>query len=136
MFAQLISLLLFLCVVHIDCFYTRADSVSYYRNICQNMKPEDMVRYVSSFKDYTIISDNDNNKDLEDFMIQNNIQTYYFNVDNLLNKGEIIEYLLRNSNNYDSGENLWIFHRGFLFGSSEDVYNLIKKIRLLNKEEY
>jgi len=135
MFAQLISLLLFLCVVHIDCFYTRADSVSYYRNICQNMKPEDMVRYVSSFKDYTIISDNDNNKDLEDFMIQNNIQTYYFNVDNLLNKGEIIEYLLRNYNNYDSGENLWIFHRGFFFGSREDVYNLIKKKRLLNKEE-
>ena len=135
MFAQLISLLLFLCVVHIDCFYPRADSVSYYRNICQNMKPEDMIQYVSSFKDYTIISDNDNNKDLELLMLQNNIQTYYFNVDNLLNKGEIIEYLLKKYNNYDSGENLWIFHRGFFFGSREDVYNLIKKKRLLNKEE-
>jgi hypothetical protein len=99
------------------------------------MKPEDMIQYVSSFKDYTIISDNDNNKDLENFMIKNNIQTYYFNVDNLLNKKEVIEYLHKKYNNYDTGENVWIFHRGFFFGSREDVYNLIKKKRLLNKEE-
>jgi len=95
MFAQLISLLLFLCVVHIDCFYPRTDSVSYYRNICQHMKPEDMVQYVSSFKDYTIISDNDKNKDLELFMLKNNLQTYYFSLNNLLNKKEVLDYLLK-----------------------------------------
>ena len=135
MFAQLISLLLFLCVVHIDCFYPRTDSVSYYRNICQHMKPEDMVQYVSSFKDYTIISDNDKNKDLELFMLKNNLQTYYFSLNNLLNKKEVLDYLLKKYKNYDSGENLWIFHRGFFFGSGEDVYNLIKKKSLLNKNE-
>jgi len=135
MFAQLISLLLFLFAIHIDCFYPRTDSVAYYRNICQYMKPIDMIKYVSSFKDYIIISDSDNNKDLELFMLRNNLQTYYFNVDNLLNKKEVIDYLLKEYKNYDSGENIWIFHRGFFFGSREDIYNLIKKKNFLNKEE-
>jgi len=135
MFVQLISLLLFLYIVHIDCFYPIKDSVAYYRNICQHMKPEDMIQYVSSFKDYTIISDNDDNKDLEYLMLKNNLQTYYFNVDNLLNKEVVLDYLFMKYRNYNSGENLWIFHRGFFFGSREDVYSLIKKKSLLNKNE-
>jgi hypothetical protein len=99
------------------------------------MKPEDMIQYVSSFKDYTIISDNDDNKDLEYLMLKNNLQTYYFNVDNLLNKEVVLDYLFMKYRNYNSGENLWIFHRGFFFGSREDVYSLIKKKSLLNKNE-
>jgi len=135
MFIKLLSIFLFLIITNVESFYPKKNAVTYYRNLCQYMKPEEMIQYVSSFKDYTIISEGSENKDLEGYMLNNNLQTYYFDMDNLLNKKEVLEYLLIKYKNYNSGENLWIFHRGFFFGSREDVYNLIKKKTLLNKEE-
>ena len=65
---------------------------------------EQLLRYITSFRDYTIITDGDKAKDL-------------------FAKMEKKKY---NTNN--SGENIWVFKREFLIGSGEDALKLISKI--------
>jgi hypothetical protein len=91
-----------------------------------SMKSNVMIDYLTSIKDYTIITDSDSNKELEEFMIENDLKVYYVNINNLLDKDEILDTLKKNHNNLETAENLWVFHKGFFFGSRNDIYNLIK----------
>lgn len=77
------------------------------------MKPYDMIDYITSIKDYTIISTNDRNKNLQEIMIDNNMNAYYVNINNIFDKDEILNIL-----NQKYGEhNLWIFYKGSFIGS-------------------
>ena len=91
-----------------------------------SMRSNYMIDYLTSIKDYTIITDSDRNKELEELMISNDFKVYYVNINNLLNKDEILDILKKNHNNLETAENLWVFHKGFFFGSRNDVYKLIK----------
>ena len=88
---------------------------------------DSIISYLTSIKDYTIITDNDKNKDIEEIMNQNNINVYYFNINNLLNKNEVIDILKYTHNNLEDGENLWIFYKGHFIGSRNDAIKLISK---------
>lgn len=90
------------------------------------MKSNVMIDYLTSIKDYTIITDTNSNKELEELMIENDLKVYYVNINNLLDKDEILDTLKKNHNNLETVENLWVFHKGFFFGSRNDVYKLIK----------
>lgn len=98
-------------------------------NIIKSLEipPKSIVDYLTSIKDYTIITDNDKNKDIEELMNQNNINVYYFNINNLLNKNEILDVLKYNHNNLETAENLWIFYKGHFIGSRNDALKLINK---------
>lgn len=98
-------------------------------NIIKSLEipPISIVDYLTSIKDYTIITDNDKNKDIEELMNQNNINVYYFNINNLLNKNEVIDILKYTHNNLEDGENLWIFYKGHFIGSRNDAIKLISK---------
>ena len=98
-----------------------------YLNKKHLMKPNDMINYLTSFKDYTIITTDDNCKSIEDLMIKNDMKVYYVNLNNLFDKKEILDILINKYNNFDSSENLWIFYRGFFIGSRYDIYKIIKK---------
>ena len=91
-----------------------------------SMKSNVMIDYLTSIKDYTIITDTNSNKELEELMIENDLKVYYVNINNLLDKDEILDTLKKNHNNLETVENLWVFHKGFFFGSRNDVYKLIK----------
>jgi len=91
-----------------------------------SMRSNYMIDYLTSIKDYTIITDSDRNKELEELMISNDFKVYYVNINNLLNKDEILDILKKNHNNLETAENLWVFHKGFFFGSRNDIYKLIK----------
>lgn len=91
-----------------------------------SMKSNVMIDYLTSIKDYTIITDTNSNKELEELMIENDLKVYYVNINNLLDKDEILDTLKKNHNNLETAENLWVFHKGFFFGSRNDVYKLIK----------
>jgi hypothetical protein len=91
-----------------------------------SMQSNAMINYLTSIRDYTIITDTDKNKELEELMTENNFKVYYVNINNLLNKNDILETLKKEHNNLETGENLWIFHKGFFLGSRSDVYKLIK----------
>jgi len=91
-----------------------------------SMKSNYMIDYLTSIKDYTIITYSDSNKELEELMISNDFKVYYVNINNLLDKDEILDTLKKSHNNLETGENLWVFHKGFFFGSRNDIYKLIK----------
>lgn len=90
------------------------------------MKSNDMINYLTSIKDYTIITIGDENRHIEEIMNKNNMKVYYVNLDNILDKNEIIEILQKKYKNLNSGEYLWIFYRGFFMGTTEDIYKMIK----------
>ena len=102
-------------------------------NIIKSLEipPKSIVDYLTSIKDYTIITDNDKNKDIEELMNKNNINVYYFNINNLLNKNEILDVLKYNHNNLETAENLWIFYKGHFIGSRNDALKIINKIKKL-----
>jgi hypothetical protein len=91
------------------------------------MKPNDMINLLTSIREYTIITEGDKNKNLEELMLINNMNVYYANVNNLLNKDEVLSYLKTKYSHLDSGENLWIFYKGFILGSRDVIYGIIKK---------
>jgi hypothetical protein len=91
-----------------------------------SMQSNAIINYLTSIRDYTIITDTDKNKELEELMTENNFKVYYVNINNLLNKNDILETLKKEHNNLETGENLWIFHKGFFLGSRNDLYKLIK----------
>jgi len=91
------------------------------------MKPNDMINLLTSIKEYTIITEGENNKSLEELMLNNNMNVYYADVNNLLNKDEILSYLKLKYSHLESGENLWIFYKGFILGSRDVVYGMVEK---------
>ena len=90
-----------------------------------NMKPNDMINVITSIKEYTIITDNNNNKNLEELMIKNDMNVYYININNLLDKDDILSYLKTKYSHLDSGENLWIFYKGFILGSRDVIFSIV-----------
>ena len=91
------------------------------------MKPNDILNYITSIKDYTIITDTDNNKDLYDLMNNSANNVYYFNINNILDKESLLIYLQEKYKHINSGENLWIFYKGFILGDRSVIYNIINK---------
>jgi hypothetical protein len=91
------------------------------------MKPNDMINLLTSIKEYTIITEGNENKNLEQLMLNSEMNVYYVDVNNLLNKDEILSYLKTKYSHLDSGENLWIFYKGFILGSRNVVYGVVKK---------
>lgn len=92
-----------------------------------SMTPNNMINLLTSIKEYTIITEGNSNKLLEELMLNNSMNVYYADVNNLLDKQEILSFLKKKYRNLESGENLWIFYKGFLLGSRESVYSIIKK---------
>jgi hypothetical protein len=94
------------------------------------MKSIEIINYLTSIKDYTIITIGDNNRYIEDLMNMNNMKVYYANIDNLLDNVNLKKYL-KNRYNYvncdNENENAWIFHRGEYVASRNDFMNLIKE---------
>ena len=93
------------------------------------MEPPDMINYLTSFKDYTIITRGIQSKNLEEIMIEKNMQVYYVNIDNLLDKDDIESFLKSKYKNMYSDDDLWVFHKGYYIGSSVDILDLIKRKR-------
>lgn len=90
------------------------------------MKPNDMIDYLISIKDYTIITIGDENRVIEEVMYKNDMKVYYVNLNNIFDRNEIIEILENKYKNLYSGEKLWIFYRGFFMGSRDDIYKVIE----------
>lgn len=90
------------------------------------LKPNYMIDYLTSLKEYTIITVGENNRDLENLLTEKNFKVYYVNMENIIDYKELVEYLNTKYKNYNSGEDLWVFYKGFFIGSREDIYNLIK----------
>ena len=96
-------------------------------NLNLNLKSKDMINYLTSIKDYTIITNSDDYKNLEEVMVKNNMNVYYINLNNITDKNEIFYLLKKKYNNIESGEDLWIFYKGFFIGSKTEIDKIIKK---------
>jgi hypothetical protein len=117
-------------LLYITCIYSFKNNLLFVNNKFKKklfMKPHDMIDYLTSIKDYTIITVDDKNKVLQDQMINNDMNVYYVNLNNIMDKNEILNILINKYKHLDTGENLWIFHKGYFFGSREDVYKIISK---------
>ena len=92
-----------------------------------NMKPHDMITYLTTFRDYTIVTIGNDYKNLEELMTNNKMNVYYADLNNLMDSYDILDYLRKKYNNFDTAQDLWIFHKGFFIGSSDDIIHLINK---------
>jgi hypothetical protein len=91
------------------------------------MKPNDMIDYLTSIKDYTIITVNEKNKDLHEEMINNDMNVYYVNLNNIFDKDKVLDILVKKYKHLSSGEYLWVFYKGYYIGSRDDIYKIISK---------
>ena len=96
------------------------------------MTPDQIISHFTSFREYTIIAKNDDYKKLEYQMSDHKMNVYYLNINNLLDTNDILKFLRKKYNNYDTGEDLWIFHKGFFIGSYNDIIQIIDKKNLKN----
>ena len=119
----------------VSCFSFKNNNTPLFTNSISKltMKPNDMINLLISIKEYTIITEGTTNKNLEELMLKNDMNVYYADVNNLLNKDEVLSYLKTKYSHLESGENLWIFYQGFILGSRDVVYGIIKK-KEINKE--
>ena len=94
------------------------------------IKSIEMINYLTSIEDYTIITIGDKNRYIQDLMIMNNMKVYYANINNLLDNVNLKKYL-KTRYNYinceNENENAWIFHRGEYVASRNDFMNFIKE---------
>ena len=90
------------------------------------MKPTDMLKYLTSIKDYTIITVGDKNRNIEELMYKNNMNVYYVNLNNIFDKNEIITILETKYKYFYNNEYLWFFYRGNFIGTREDIYKMIE----------
>ena len=60
-------------------------------------------------------------------MVNNNLNVYYIDLNNIFDKNEVLDILKTKYSDLDGNENLWIFYRGFYFGSNESAYKMINK---------
>jgi hypothetical protein len=88
---------------------------------------EQFIRYATSFRKYTIISVNNNGKDLFNTMINEKFDTYYMDLNNIIEKDSTLSYLIQKYKSYNSGEKLWVFRGDFFVGSREDMLDIIEK---------
>jgi len=91
------------------------------------MKPRELINYFTSFRDYTIITVGDENKNIYNLFENEKINIYYMNLDNIFDKNEIL-YTLRNDHkNIESGADFWLFYQGHYIGGKEVVTKIINK---------
>jgi hypothetical protein len=128
MFYKLIP---FLFILNIVFSYKNNNTPLYSKNFFNiQMSPKNMLDVLTSIKEYTIITDNESNKELVDLLNTVNKNAYFVNTNNLLDKENIIQYLKEKYSHLDSGENLWIFYKGFILGSREVIYDVISRNKL------
>lgn len=129
-------IVIFLCTIFSVYSYYSYSKGRHYKSIIKfwpskktylNLSPYDQINYLTSMRDYTIITIGNSSKKLEDYMNENGLNVYYANLDNMLDKEDILKYLIKEYKNYDAGGYLWIFHRGFFIGSRNDIDDIIKK---------
>jgi hypothetical protein len=89
------------------------------------LKPENVLSYLTSLKEYTIIGKGENDN-IENLINSTKLNGCYINIDNLLDNDNIYSFLkkYKSINNIDY---LWCFYKGFYIGNGEDLYNLINK---------
>ena len=92
-----------------------------------HMKPVDIIKYITSFRDYTIVTNSEDYKDLYYFLKSKDLNIYYANINNMLEKEEILKILQKNYKNFETSANLWIFYKGYFIGSNEIIEKLKKK---------
>jgi len=98
-------------------------------------KPKNMINYLTSFKDYTIISIGYKNFDLEKILNEKENKIYYVNLENLLEYDNILEYLEKEYKKYnekliedyteDYAKKLWLFYKGNYIGTEKDIDKLV-----------
>ena len=121
----------FLFILNIVFSYKNNNTPLYSKNFFTiQMSPKNMLDVLTSIKEYTIITDNESNKELVDLLNTVNKNAYFVNTNNLLDKDNIIQYLKEKYSHLDSGENLWIFYKGFILGSREVIYEVVSKNKL------
>jgi hypothetical protein len=97
-----------------------------YNNINNiHMKSESMISYLTSIKDYTILSNRDDNK-IKDLLDDKKLQYYYVNIENLLDKKDIYDFLTKKYKNVNNIDNMWVFYKGFYMGNGDELLELIK----------
>lgn len=96
-------------------------------NIKLNMNSNDLINYLTSIKDYTIITVGEDYKNLEDYMNNNTMKVYYVNLNNVFDKNEVLTILRKKYNNIETAEDLWIFYQGYFIGSKDEIYRIINK---------
>lgn len=101
----------------------RSNSLS---NKYLSMNSHETLEYITSIKEYTIIAVGDKHKYLQEEMINNNMNTYYINLNNIFDKNELLDILKERYKYFDNSKQLWIFHKNYLIGSKEDVYKIFK----------
>jgi hypothetical protein len=87
-------------------------------------KPNNMIDYLTSIKDYTIISVGNKNRYLENLLDEKEYKVYYVNLENLIKYNDILKYLKLE---YNNNEDLWIFYKGSYMGSIDEINNLLNK---------
>ena len=91
------------------------------------MNPKDLIKYITSFKDYTIITDSEKYMNLYYLIESKKTNVYYLNVHNMIDSDEILETLKNDYNSFDMNDNLWIFFKGHFIGSNEIIEKLNSK---------
>jgi hypothetical protein len=128
--------LIFLCTIFSVYSYYSYSKGKHYKSIIKfirckktnlNLSPFDQINYLTSIKEYTIITIGNSSKKLEGYMYENGLNVYYVNLDNMIDKDDILKYLIKEYKNYDAGGYLWIFYRGFFIGSRNDIDDIINK---------
>jgi hypothetical protein len=94
---------------------------------CNKKNNQYLINYLASFKDYTIITEGYRNKYLESLLIDYEMNVYYVNVDNLIDKDDLLEYLNSKYKNCNSADNLWVFYKGFFIGSHDEILEIIER---------
>lgn len=92
-------------------------------------KPEHIIAYLVSISDYTIISIGNKDNELGDIMNNYGMKTYFTNLEELENdyyRKKLYEYIRFKYKNIESGEDIWLFNKGFFIGSRNEINKLIK----------
>jgi len=91
------------------------------------MKPREIINYVTSFRDYTIITVGNENKKIFDLFENEKINIYYMNLDNIFDKNYVLYELRDDYKNVESGSDFWLFYKGHYIGGKEVVMKIINK---------
>lgn len=121
----------FYFLLYIVCIYSFTNKLLFRSNNLSNkyllMDSHKTLEYITSIKEYTIITVGEKHKYLQEEMNNNNMNTYYINLNNIFDKNELLDILKERYKYFDNSEQLWIFHKNYLIGSKEDVYKIFKK---------
>jgi hypothetical protein len=91
------------------------------------LERENMINYLTSIKDYTIITVGERNRIFESQLLEKNLNVYYVNLENIIDYKDILEYLNKKYIIHDSGGEFWIFFKGFYLGSKEEFDYILNK---------